>query len=149
MTQVPERDIVVPAQDEKLVHQLYEEYQQKNQSWHDQARAEIARDYNISEEEAEVHPEMEDRFNNIRNAVAENNGGLTSVDPTTGESGRRVAPPPAVAPVPAPVPPVQYQEYITSADVAVLENIVKTNGYKVVQSASDYTQGIITLVITR
>jgi hypothetical protein len=144
------RDVTQSAENEKMVHEIYEEYQQNNQRVHDEARASIVSEFGVSEEEAEVHPAMEDRFEQLR-ANANANPGITSIDPTTGVPGASVAPPrPIAQPVPAPPQPAYHAPVQTySNDVGTLENIIRANGFNVLQSASDYSQGIITLVISR
>jgi hypothetical protein len=147
------RNVVQSPEDEKLVRQIYQQHQELNQKAHDQARASIASEFNISEEEAEGHPDMEHKFEQLREKMTQNNG-VISLDPNTGEPGTRI-PAPTPMPVPAATPgyiaptPVAVQPPIPTSDVVALENIVRANGYQVVQSASDYSQGIITLVISR
>ena len=155
MTQT--RDVAQSPENEKLVHEIYRKHQENNQKAHNEARASIAAEFNLSEEEAEGHPEMEPRFDQLR-ANMSLNSGVTSVDPNTGEPGVRVArtpaPVPAAAPatVPTPAPaaaPNTFPTYTSPVDLATLENLIRSNGFTVLQSASDYSQGIITLVITR
>ena len=141
------RDVTQSPENEKMVHEIYEEYQQKNQRMHDEARDSIVSEFGVSEKEAEVHPAMEDRFDQLR-ANANANPGITSIDPNTGVPGTSVPPPrPIASPPPQPAyhaPPPPY-----SNDGGTLENIIRANGFNVLQSASDYSQGIITLVISR
>jgi hypothetical protein len=141
------RDISQSPENEKLVHEIYNEYQKNNQIAHDEARASIANEFEISEEQAEVHPEMEDRFEQLR-ANANSNPGVTSINPNTGEPGPAIAPPRPIPPA-APQPAYQAPSQPYLNDVGTLENIIRANGFKVIQSASDYNQGIITLVISR
>ena len=141
------RDVTQSPENEKMVHEIYEEYQQNNQRVHDEARASIVREFGISEEEAEVHPAMEDRFEQLR-ANANANPGITSIDPNTGVPGVAVAPPRPIAPQPPqPAYHAPPQPYLN--DVGTLDTIIRANGFNVLQSASDYSQGIITLVISR
>jgi hypothetical protein len=147
------RNVVQSPEDEKLVREIYQRHQENNQRAHDQARASIAAEFNISEEEAEGHPDMEQRFEQIREQMAHSNG-VVSLDPNTGEPGAKIpismpTPAPAAVPGYAAPAPVSVPPPIPTSDVVALENIVRANGYQVVQSASDYTQGIITLVISR
>jgi hypothetical protein len=151
MTQT--REVTQSPENEKLVHEIYRKHQENNQKAHDEARASIAAEFNLSEEEAEGHPEMEPRFEQLR-ANMTLNSGVTSVDPNTGEPGVRVAPVARPAPAPAPVPAATPAAasppiYTSAADIVTLENLIRSNGFTVLQSASDYSQGIITLVITR
>tara|TARA_R100000656_G_scaffold113306_2_gene85615 strand:- start:814 stop:1251 length:438 start_codon:yes stop_codon:yes gene_type:complete len=145
---MPEREFMMQPEDEKLVHEIYEQYQKNNQTLHDQARTDIATKHQITEEEAEAHPEMEDRFEQLRANMAMQNSGVTSINPDTGEEGKPVpkATPQYVPPVqtydPPPSPP-------STSDVFALENLVRNHGFKVLQSATDHAEGIITLVITR
>lgn len=141
------RDISQSPENEKLVHEIYEQYQANNQIAHDEARASIANEFGISESEAEVHPEMEDRFEQLR-ANANSNPGISSVDPNTGVPGAAVAPPRPISP-PSPQPAYQAPPQPYLNDVGAVENLIRANGFKVIQSASDYNQGIITLVISR
>ena len=143
------RDVMQSPENEKMVHEIYDNYKKNTQKAHDEARASIAKDFGIDEAEAEGHPEMEDRFQQVRQNMSPNSG-VTSIDPNTGEPGtiipppRPIAPPVAAPPQPAYAPPQAYPN-----DVGTLENVIRASGFNVLQSASDYSQGIITLVISR
>ena len=143
------RDINQSPENEKLVQEIYEQYQANNQISHDKARASIANEFGISEEQAEVHPAMEDRFEQLR-ANANANPGVSSVNPNTGVPGAAVVPPrPIAQPIPAPPQPAYAPPQAYPNDAGTLENIIRANGFNILQSASDYNQGIITLVISR
>ena len=58
-------EVSITPEDQRKVSEIYNEYQRKNQEAHDEARRLIVEEYNITEEEAEGHPEMEDKFESI------------------------------------------------------------------------------------
>lgn len=143
------RDVMQSPENEKMVHEIYDNYKKNNQKAHDEARASIVNEFGVSEEDAEAHPEMEDRFEQLRQNMSANSG-VTSIDPNTGEPGSVIMPPrPIAAPVPAPPQPAYAAPQAYPNDVGTLENIIRASGFNVLQSASDYSQGIITLVISR
>jgi hypothetical protein len=155
-------DVTTTAEDERTISEMYDKHQALLQQAHDIARDQIVNEYGVSEEEAEGMPELEGRFNIIREelAVAQNpNGQVLSVHPDTGEPG-----PPAPRSAPA-RPPLrsggaapQYAPTATSAAYAppaalgvdrrqAAEQLLAQSGFQVAQSHVDYVEGIITLVI--
>ena len=136
-------DVPISAEDQRTVSEMYENFQRKNQEAHDLARLQIAQENQISEEEAEAHSDMEGRFELLR----AQQGSILSVNPDTGEPG---SPTPRIAHTRPPTPPVGAPPIVPSLnDAAMIENVVRSQGFNVLQVASDYTQGIITLVISR
>jgi len=136
--------VSLSAEEQQAVSKVYSEFQENNQKAHDQARKSISEEYDIEESEAEVHPDMESKFETIRNSM--NNSDIASVDPNTGEPGRQVPRPKftnkmAQAKMPSP----QGVEL----DAGEIEQLLISNGLTVLQSASDYTQGVITFVVTK
>lgn len=155
-------DITTSPEDERTVSEMYDNYQRLNQEAHDRARDQIMEAYEVTAEVAEGMPEIEERFNMIREEMSmAQNGQVQSVIPDTGEPGppaARIAParppvrstgaaprlpqvpPPAYAPAaPQPVPASGRREYA--------EQMLAQMGYDVLQSHCDYTEGLITLVI--
>ena len=136
--------VSLSAEEQQAVSKVYSEFQENNQKAHDQARKSIAEEFDIEESEAEIHPDMESKFETIRNSM--NNSDIASVDPNTGEPGRQVPRPKftnkmAQAKMPSP----QGVEL----DAGEIEQLLISNGLTVLQSASDYTQGVITFVVTK
>ena len=136
--------VSLSAEEQQAVSKVYSEFQENNQKAHDQARKSISEEYDIEESEAEDHPDMESKFETIRNSM--NNSDIASVDPNTGEPGRQVPRPKftnkmAQAKMPSP----QGVEL----DAGEIEQLLISNGLTVLQSASDYTQGVITFVVTK
>jgi len=140
-------DVNLSEEDRQAVSAVYNKYQTSNQKAHDIARAQISEEFDIGEEEAEAHPEMEDRFETIRNNM--NDSGIVSVDPNTGEPGKKVPmprPTPTVSPKFQPAAPsVRELEFSAGA----IEYLLESKGLTVLQSASDYTQGVITFIVTK
>ena len=92
---------------------------------------------------------MEERFNEIRGQVSQDQNGVTSVDPNTGEPGQRIAKPKPKRAKRVPQQRVQRElapEYVF--EVNEIETLLSNSGYTILQSATDYTQGIITLVVS-
>ena len=136
--------VSLSAEEQQAVSKVYNEYQENNQKAHDQARKSISEEYDIEESEAEVHPDMESKFETIRNSM--NNSDIASVDPNTGEPGRQVPRPKFTNKMAqAKMPPPQGVEL----DAGEIEQLLISNGLTVLQSASDYTQGVITFVVTK
>ena len=141
--------VSLSAEEQQAVSKVYSEFQENNQKAHDQARKSISEEYDIEESEAEVHPDMESKFETIRNSM--NNADVASIDPNTGEPGGQ-APRPKVSPprftnkmAQAKMPSPQGVEL----DAGEIEQLLISNGLTVLQSASDYTQGVITFVVTK
>ena len=141
--------VTLSQEEERAVSKVYNDYQENNQKAHDMARTQIAKEYGIEESEAEVHPDMEDKFETIRNNM--NNSDIVSIDPNTGEPGKAVPRPKVSAPkfannmTQARVRPPQEVEL----DAGEIEQLLTNSGLTVLQSASDYTQGVITFVVTK
>jgi hypothetical protein len=136
--------VSLSAEEQQAVSKVYSEFQENNQKAHDQARKSISEEFDIEESEAEVHPDMESKFETIRNSM--NNADVASIDPNTGEPGRQAPRPKftnkmAQAKMPSP----QGVEL----DAGEIEQLLISNGLTVLQSASDYTQGVITFVVTK
>ena len=75
-----------------------------------------------------------------------NNSDIASVDPNTGEPGRQVPRPKFTNKMAqAKMSPPQEVEL----DAGEIEQLLISNGLTVLQSASDYTQGVITFVVTK
>tara|TARA_R100000656_G_scaffold80242_1_gene58842 strand:+ start:409 stop:834 length:426 start_codon:yes stop_codon:yes gene_type:complete len=139
-------EVPISAEDQKTVSEMYENFQRRNQEAHDLARLQISQENQISEEEAEIHPDMEGRFELLRTQNGQQ-GSILSVNPDTGEPG---SPTPRIASARPPTPPVGAPPIVPPLnDAAMVENVVRSQGFNVLQVASDYTQGIITLVISR
>ena len=141
--------VSLSAEEQQAVSKVYSEFQENNQKAHDQARKSIAEEFDIEESEAEIHPDMESKFETIRNSM--NNSDIVSVDPNTGEPGKQTPRPKVAAPkfannmAQAKMPPPQGVEL----DAGEIEQLLINNGLTVLQSASDYTQGVITFVVTK
>lgn len=136
--------VSLSVEEQQAVSKVYNQYQENNQKAHDQARKSIAEEHDIEESEAEVHPDMESKFETIRNSM--NNSDIASVDPNTGEPGRQVPRPKFTNKMAqAKMSPPQEVEL----DAGEIEQLLISNGLTVLQSASDYTQGVITFVVTK
>jgi hypothetical protein len=136
--------VSLSVEEQQAVSKVYNEYQENNQKAHDQARKSISEEHDIEESEAEVHPDMESKFETIRNSM--NNSDIASVDPNTGEPGRQTPRPKFTNKMAqAKMPPPQEVEL----DAGEIEQLLISNGLTVLQSASDYTQGVITFVVTK
>ena len=142
-------DVALTAEEQRTISKIYDKYQEENRTAHDLARKQLAIENDIEEEEAEAHPEMEERFNEIRGQVSQDQNGVTSIDPNTGEPGQKIA-----KPRPKKAKRVSQQrvqrglapEYVF--EVNEIETLLSNSGYTILQSATDYTQGIITLVVS-
>ena len=142
-------DVALTAEEQRTISKIYDKYQEENRTAHDLARKQLAIENDIEEEEAEAHPEMEERFNEIRGQVSQDQNGVTSVDPNTGEPGQRIAKPKPKRAKRVPQQRVQRElapEYVF--EVNEIETLLSNSGYTILQSATDYTQGIITLVVS-
>jgi len=141
--------VSLSVEEQQVVSKVYSEFQENNQKAHDQARKSIAEEHDIEESEAEVHPDMESKFETIRNSM--NNADVASIDPSTGEPGRQASRPKVSPPkftnkmAQAKMPSPQGVEL----DAGEIEQLLISNGLTVLQSASDYTQGVITFVVTK
>jgi len=138
-------DVALTAEEQRTISKIYDKYQEENRAAHDLARKQLAIENNIEEEEAEAHPEMEERFNEIRGQVSQDQNGVISIDPNTGEPGQRIA-----KPRPKKAKRVAQRELAPKYvfEVSEIETLLSDNGYVILQSATDYTQGIITLVVS-
>jgi hypothetical protein len=142
-------DVALTTEEQRTISKIYDKYQEENRAAHDLAREQIAIENDIEEEEAEAHPEMEGRFNEIRGQVSQDQNGVTSIDPNTGEPGQRIAKPRPKKAKRVPQQRVQRElapEYVF--EVNEIETLLSNSGYVILQSATDYTQGIITLVVS-
>tara|TARA_R110002167_G_C12560647_1_gene641755 strand:- start:182 stop:604 length:423 start_codon:yes stop_codon:yes gene_type:complete len=136
--------VSLSEEEQQTVSRVYSDFQEGNQKAHDQARKSIAEEFDIEESEAETHPDMESKFETIRNSM--NNSDIVSVDPNTGEPGKATPRPKFAANMAqAKRPPPQG----VGLDAGEIEQLLTTNGLTVLQSASDYTQGVITFVVTK
>jgi hypothetical protein len=136
--------VSLSEEEQQTVSRVYSDFQENNQKAHDQARKSIAEEFDIEESEAETHPDMESKFETIRNSM--NNSDIVSVDPNTGEPGKATPRPKFAANMAqAKRPPPQG----VGLDAGEIEQLLTTNGLTVLQSASDYTQGVITFVVTK
>tara|TARA_R110000787_G_scaffold211147_1_gene320881 strand:+ start:3268 stop:3690 length:423 start_codon:yes stop_codon:yes gene_type:complete len=136
--------VSLSEEEQQTVSRVYSDFQEDNQKAHDQARKSIAEEFDIEESEAETHPDMESKFETIRNSM--NNSDIVSVDPNTGEPGKATPRPKFAANMAqAKRPPPQG----VGLDAGEIEQLLTTNGLTVLQSASDYTQGVITFVVTK
>ena len=138
-------DVALTAEEQRTISKIYDKYQEENRAAHDLARKQLAIENDIEEEEAEAHPEMEERFNEIRGQVSQDQNGVISIDPNTGEPGQRIA-----KPRPKKAKRVAQRELAPKYvfEVSEIETLLSDNGYVILQSATDYTQGIITLVVS-
>ena len=136
--------VSLSEEEQQTVSRVYSDFQEDNQKAHDQARKSIAEEFDIEESEAETHPDMESKFETIRNSM--NNSDIVSVDPNTGEPGKATPRPKFAANMAqAKRPPPQG----VGLDAGEIEQLLTTNGLSVLQSASDYTHGVLTLVVTK
>lgn len=81
-----------------------------------------------------------------------NNSDIVSVDPNTGEPGKPLPRPKVAAPKFANNMAQAYggpQPQGVELDAGQIEQLLINNGLTVLQSASDYTQGVITFVVTK
>jgi len=154
--------VSLSEEEQQTVSRVYSDFQEGNQKAHDQARKSIAEEFDIEESEAETHPDMESKFETIRNSM--NNSDIVSVDPNTGEPGKATPRPKfaanmAQATHPANMAQAKFAANMGQAkrpppqgvglDAGEIEQLLTTNGLTVLQSASDYTQGVITFVVTK
>jgi len=136
--------VTLTPEEERAVSKVYNDYQENNQKAHDIARAQIAEEFDIDEEEAETHPEMETKFETVRNNM--NNSDIVSIDPNTGEPGKKIPKPKVSSPkfannmTQARVRPPQEVEL----DAGEIEQLLTNSGLTVLQS-----QGVITFVVTK
>ena len=141
-------DVNLTEEDRQAVSEVYNQYQENNQKAHDLARDQLAEEHGLDLEEAEAHPEMEQRFEAIRENMASK--GIVSIDPNTGEPGTRIP-----RPKPSPQAKPQFQvmgnppQQGVDFEAGAIEQLLLANGLTILQSASDYTQGIITIVVTK
>tara|TARA_Y100000310_G_scaffold298022_1_gene331566 strand:+ start:4881 stop:5363 length:483 start_codon:yes stop_codon:yes gene_type:complete len=157
-------EVPITGDEQQQVSKMYDEYQRINQEAHDEARRQISAEYDVSEEEAERMPQMEERFEVLRRsatATVSANGGqnpapqIMSVNPGTGEPGtavpRQVArPEPSIYnPQPAAAAPQATMWPASSGPsrVQIAEQALIAQGFTVVQSASDYESGVVSIVI--
>ena len=141
-------EVSITPEDQRKVSEIYNEYQRKNQEAHDEARRLIVEEYNITEEEAEGHPEMEDKFETLR-AMASNgqrpNSSVLSVNPTTGEPGTPAPRLPTRPPVSPPAAAPQYSHPTNPLQLG--EHLLTSQGFVIVESRNDYINGLITFVV--
>ena len=142
-------DVALTAEEQQTISKIYDKYQEGNRSAHDLARKELATEHDIDEEEAEAHPDMEERFDRIRDQVSKDQNGVISIDPNTGEPGQKIAKPRPKKVKRVPQQQVQRELAPTYVfEVNEIETLLSDTGYVILQSATDYTQGIITLVVS-
>jgi hypothetical protein len=148
-------EIPITPEDQKKVSELYDAYQRRNQEAHDEARRTIVEDFNITEAEAEAHPEMEDRFEKLRSMASNGQNPISSVssiNPDTGEPGSPSPRPPARPyvdpPAAAPPPPSSgFNSAPATTPLQVGEHVLASQGFLIVESKNDYTNGLITFVV--
>ena len=148
-------EIPISPEDQIKVSELYDAYQRRNQEAHDEARRTIAEDFNITEEEAEAHPEMEDRFEKLRAMASSRQNptsSVSSINPNPGEPG---SPSPRTTPArpyidpPAAAPPnlSEFNAAPATSPLQMGEHVLSSQGFLIVESRNDYANGLITFVV--
>ena len=141
-------EVPITPDDQRKVSEIYNEYQRRNQEAHDQARGMIAEEFNITEAEAEGHPDMEDRFEKLRSMASNGqnpNSSVASINRDTGEPG---TPTPRLPTRPFVNPPAAAPQYSYPATpLQTGEQLLTSQGFIIVESRNDYVNGLITFVV--
>ena len=141
-------EVPITPEDQRKVSEMYNEYQRKNQEAHDEARRLIVEEFNLTEEEAEGHPEMEDRFEKLRSMASNGqtpNSSVSSINRDTGEPG---TPPPRLPTRPFVSPPAAAPQYShATTPLQTGEQLLTSQGFIIVESRNDYINGLITFVV--